>query len=42
MRRWWKEKDFIGCIPEKIITKEMGLDATIDMIYDAVVELPSA
>ncbi len=24
MRRWWKEKDFIHIIPEKIITKNMG------------------
>lgn len=36
MRRWWKEKDFIGSIPEKILTKEMGLDETVDMIYDTV------
>ena len=32
MRRWWNEKDFIGFIPEKTITKEISLDAAIDMI----------
>lgn len=33
MRSWWKEKDFIGIIQEKILTKEMGLDETVEMIY---------
>lgn len=33
MRGWWKEKDFIGIIPEKILTKEMGLDEVVEMIY---------
>lgn len=36
MRRWWKEKDFIGSISEKILTKEIGLNETVDMIYEAV------
>lgn len=37
MRRWWKEKDFINIIPEKIITKNLSVSDTIDMIYNLVV-----
>lgn len=36
MRRWWNEKDFIDLIPEKIITKDLSISDTIDMIYDLV------
>lgn len=36
MRRWWREKDYIGHIPEKIITKEMRLEDTAEMIYQEV------
>lgn len=36
MRGWWKEKDFIGMIPEKVLTKEMGFDETVEMIYREV------
>lgn len=36
MRRWWNEKDFIKIIPEKIITKDLSISDTIDMIYDLV------
>ena len=36
MRRWWNEKDYIGIIPEKTITKEMSLDAAIDMILSDI------
>lgn len=32
MRRWWNEKDYIGFIPEKIITKELSLEAAIKSI----------
>lgn len=32
MRRWWNEKDFIGIIPEKSITKDISLDTAIEMI----------
>ncbi|MDE6748486.1 MAG: zeta toxin family protein, partial [Lachnospiraceae bacterium] len=34
MRRWWNEKDFINIIPEKIITKDLSILDTIDMIYN--------
>ncbi|MDE7249017.1 MAG: AAA family ATPase [Lachnospiraceae bacterium] len=36
MRRWWKEKDFTNVIPEKIITRDMSISDTVDMIYNAV------
>lgn len=32
MRRWWKEKDYIGIIPEKIITKDMSLEDAMELI----------
>lgn len=37
MRSWWKEKDFIGIIPEKVLTKELGLDEAVEMIYGEVI-----
>lgn len=33
MRKWWKEKDFINIIPEKIITENLSVSDTVDMIY---------
>ncbi len=36
MRRWWKEKDYIGFIPEKRLTKEFGIDEAVHMIYNEV------
>lgn len=36
MRRWWKEKDFIGCIPESILTKEMSLEDALERIVEDV------
>ena len=38
MRRWWKEKDYINIIPERIITKDESLLDTVDMIYNLVLE----
>lgn len=38
MKRWWNEKDYIGFIPEKIITAEFSLDITMDMIFQDVVD----
>ncbi len=34
MRRWWREKDFIGFIEEKIITKDDSLEAAVERILD--------
>ena len=34
MRRWWKEKDFIGIIPEKIIDQNASIDAVVEMILN--------
>lgn len=36
MRNWWKEKDFINFIPEKIITKDMELNDTVKRICQDV------
>lgn len=36
MRRWWKEKDFIRIIPEKIITKDISVSETVAMISNLV------
>ncbi len=36
MKRWWNEKDYIGFIPEKSLTKEISFGDTIDMIYNDV------
>lgn len=36
MRRWWKEKDFIGIIPEKIIGAEMSVEAVVEMILSEI------
>lgn len=33
MKRWWKEKDFIGIIPETILKSNLNLEETIDLIY---------
>ncbi len=32
MRRWWLEKDYIGCIPEKTITADKSAEETVAMI----------
>lgn len=36
MRRWWKEKDYIGIIPEKILTRDISFSDTVDLIYVSV------
>lgn len=36
MKQWWNEKDYIGTIPEKNITKEIGIGEAVDMIYNDV------
>ena len=36
MRRWWKEDDLIHIIPEKILTKNLSVSDTVDMIYNLV------
>lgn len=37
MRNWWIEKDFIRFIPEKVITKDMELNDTVELIYQDVI-----
>lgn len=36
MRRWWKEKDYLHIIPEKILTKDVGFSDTVNLIYASV------
>lgn len=37
MRHWWIEKDFIKFISEKVITKDMQLNDTVELIYQDVI-----
>ncbi len=32
MRRWWREQDLIGIIPERLIGKDMTEDETVDVV----------
>ncbi len=32
MKRWWREKDYIQSIPERIINKDMTIDEIVEMI----------
>ena len=40
MRRRWKEKDFIGIIPERIFREEVSLEEAGDMIYQDINDYP--
>jgi len=37
MRNWWIEKDFINFIPGKVITKDMELNDTVELIFQDVI-----
>lgn len=37
MKRWWRDKDFIGIIPEIVLTREAELEDIIDLIYTEVI-----
>lgn len=39
MRRWWKEKDIIGIIPERILTRDISFSDTVELICDLVSEV---
>lgn len=36
MRSWWREKDFIGFIPEKTLSVDFSLEDALEMIYQEV------
>jgi predicted kinase len=36
MRRWWMENDLIQIIPEKILTVELSVDKTVELIYQNI------
>lgn len=38
MRRWWKEKDYLRCIPENILTKDISFNDAVDMIFRQVLD----
>lgn len=38
MKRWWNENDFIEIIEEKILTKELSIDETVDIIMKDITE----
>ena len=40
MREWWAEKNYIFNIKEKIITKEMSVEETVDLIYQDITRVP--
>ena len=38
MRKWWKEKDYIGIIPEKLIDKNESQEEVAERIYQEVIQ----
>lgn len=36
MKQWWKEKDFIGFIPEKVLTAQITVEKAVAMILEDV------
>ena len=36
MRQWWKEKDFLPMISEKILHKDLSFEDAVSMIYNQV------
>ena len=36
MRRWWKEKDYLTNIPERIFNKDLSLNDAISIVYNDV------
>ena len=39
MRKWWREKDLLKNINEKMIYKEMNLDDIVELIYQDLVNI---
>jgi len=38
MKQWWNEKDFIESIEEKILSQELSIDETVDIIIKDITE----
>lgn len=39
MKKWWNERDFINIIKEKIVTKELSLEETVDTIMKDISDI---
>jgi ABC-type dipeptide/oligopeptide/nickel transport system ATPase component len=39
MKNWWREKDYIGIIPETNIPETMSLEKTVEMIFADIMSL---
>ena len=39
MRLWWKEKDWIGIIPEKILKEDISLEDAVEIIMRDITDL---
>ena len=37
MKRWWREKDFLPMISEKILYKDISFEETVQLIYNQTV-----
>ncbi len=33
MHRWWRDKDYIGFLPERTLTKDMSVEEVVELIY---------
>ena len=38
MRRWWREKDYLATIPQKILDKNLSLEDAVNLIYYDVIK----
>lgn len=38
MKQWWNEKDFIESIEEKILSQELSIEETVDIIIKDIAE----
>lgn len=36
MRRWWKDKDYLDNMPQKILNEDISLEDAVELIYGDV------
>ena len=34
MKQWWRDKDFTGVFKDRALTKDLGLDETVEIILN--------